>query len=119
MKLFIPTIRTELELTTKWVFSLYHEYRNEKLWKWLGRGEEHNPWGGSVNKETGRWEFLSPIEVSLPKGTILVVDRIYIRNNASNYDSVTFRLKSCPRKNGKARFWAKLADVNTMNVKVI
>lgn len=118
MKLYIPTIGTELELTSKWTFSLHHEYRNDKLWKWLGRGEEHEPWRyREVN--SNRWEKDPPIEVSLPKGTILIVDRIYIRQQAEEYDSVTFRLKSCPGKSGKARFWAKLADVNNMNVKVL
>lgn len=51
----------------------------------------------------------------LPKGTILTVDRIYIRKGSPDYDSVSF---NAPKfyKGKRVRFFAKLADVNTMMV---
>jgi hypothetical protein len=72
------------------------------------------------------------IPVTLPTGTQLKVDRIYIRKGASDYSSLTFYIQqtSLPalqpvKKGGKAfskgrkRFWAKLADVNTMMVQPV
>jgi len=44
-------------------------------------------------------------------GTILVVDRIYIRKGQKGFNSVAFRiLKGSPVPFG--RFWAKLDEVN-------
>lgn len=55
------------------------------------------------------------ISVTLPESTVLSICRIYIRTSAAEYDSVTFYLTKhpdYPNKKGKARFWAKLHDVN-------
>jgi len=83
------------------------------MWKWLGKSDDHNPWSWHGSKDQ------TPIKVSLPKGTVLAVDRIYIRQQASDFDSVTFRLQSTPGgKKGKPRFWAKLSDVNKINMVV-
>lgn len=52
-------------------------------------------------------------EVFLPLGTCLAIDRIYIRKNRPNFDSITFRVISSPdKKLEKARFWVRLADAN-------
>jgi hypothetical protein len=65
--------------------------------------------------------------ITVPKGSILGIDRIYIRKGAKDYSSITFFLKGLPPVaiknrwsdkiiNKKAlRFWAKLADCNTIN----
>lgn len=47
----------------------------------------------------------------LPKGTELKVSRIYIRQGASSYSSVTFYAK-LPGSKKSIRFFAKLRDVN-------
>lgn len=64
------------------------------------------------------------VPATLPKDTILNVDRIYIRKGASDFSSISFFIESCPDltlnpltnskgvKKGKKRFWAKLEDVN-------
>lgn len=56
--------------------------------------------------------------ISLPKGTELKIDRIYIRKGKDDYSSVTFYIEDCPDKTfvpkKKIRFWAKLSDVNTI-----
>lgn len=53
--------------------------------------------------------------VTIPKDTILGVDRIYIRKGVSAYSSITFTIpKVLNKKNPFAgtRFWVKLSDVN-------
>ena len=84
MKLFIPTIGQILELEKEWTVDLQDEYRNRKMI------EEH----GS--------------RIVFPVGTRFAVDRIYIRQNAREFDSVTFRIVTEP----KGRFWVKLAKAN-------
>lgn len=47
----------------------------------------------------------------MPKGTVLVIDRIFIRSGAGDFDSITFKIP----KQGKipsGRFWVNLFDVN-------
>lgn len=70
------------------------------------------------------------IRVSLPAGTILAVDRIYIRKGISEFSSITFYAKGLgevirqgsrwnrdakPKKKKSLRFWAKLEDCNRIN----
>jgi hypothetical protein len=61
---------------------------------------------------------------TFPAKTVLIVDRIYIRQGQDDFDSVTFRAKyyhsseqtGFGKKGKMVRFWAKLDDVNTMQV---
>jgi hypothetical protein len=114
MRLFIPTIGTKITLFEPWDFRLFLEYRNKKVWEIVTNTnlrpyEEYASMSGRNRK----------IQVHLPKDTVLVVDRIYIRQKASDYDSVSFRISSCPiKKLEKKRFWAKLDDVNQMEIEV-
>ena len=88
----IPPLRAVVVLAQDWKFTLWRERRNTSLIQATGKVDE---------------------EVKPPKGTELAVDRIYIRNGAKSYDSVTFRVKKCPiEAYEKCRFWAKLPDVN-------
>lgn len=124
MRLFIPDIGTELVLTKPWTFRLHHEHRNESLG--LALGLAHEIPGSYYNRvqwvSTGKgspWHQSLPYdEVTLPEGTVLVVDRVYIRKGNEQYSSLSFRVgagKSSPFPNKKRpRFWAKLADVNTI-----
>lgn len=48
-------------------------------------------------------------------GTILEVDRIYIRKGAADFSSVTFKI----RGDKVVRFWAKLNDVNKICCSVV
>jgi hypothetical protein len=73
-------------------------------------------------------EYKLVLPVTIPAGTILAIDRIYIRKGSSDFSSITFYAKNLgeiekivdkwhkPRKaKQKAlRFWAKLSDVNTI-----
>jgi len=126
VKLFIPTIGTRLVLAKPWTFHLHDEYRNEKFYKAV-HGEiqrTNHRWvnldGDSSPIETPRhWHKThdkpAPIETTLPKGAVIEVDRLYLRKGAGDFDSVTFRLISGLEKI-KGRFWAKLDEVNTIEV---
>lgn len=62
------------------------------------------------------------IEITLPKGTDLKVDRIYIRKGISEYSSISFFILGFPKiettsywgtkTKRNLRFWAKLNDCN-------
>ena len=132
MKLFIPPLKTELKLTSAWTFDLYPERRNRTLFDLMGISYT-DPWrwrdqqGISLHFGT----LPPPVSVTLPRGSVLIVDRIYIRQNNEEFDSISFMLKSMPNatkiaKNmpGKSaktlgRFWAKLDDCNGINVQVL
>lgn len=120
-RLSVPWIGAEIALVEPWTFRLFREYRNWDMWQIHGGSTDGSRWG-STNQE---------MLVTLPAGTVLSVDRIYIRKGAVAYDSLTFYLKRSPDprfqiqrqgKNGKPlapknrsmRFWAKLADVNNI-----
>jgi hypothetical protein len=69
--------------------------------------------------------------VSLPAGTVLAVDRIYIRKGSSDFSSITFYAKGLGeseiknRWSGRTtkwkaqRFWAKLADCNQIEFELM
>ena len=102
MNLFIPDIGSRLKLTEDWKFILQPEYRNEKLFKNLGKSYSDQK------------KYL----VTIPKETVLTVKRVYIRQGQSAYSSVTFGItkKSCPNNKNleSSKFWASLGDVNRL-----
>lgn len=107
----IPTIGSTITLTRDWTFGLYPEHRNATLW---------NVTVGPLEKRSYFWtdwarcrnDIFTP--VTLPAGTVLKVDRIYLRKGSEDFDSVSFRTVECPSnpKLAKKRFWAKLRHVN-------
>ena len=100
--MYIPEIGNVIKLEQDWKFTLYCEYRNEKLFEAISK-EKYN------YRADGQ-----DIEVTLPKGATLTIDRIYIRQGLSNYSSLSFYL-DCPAiSNKRLRFWAKLVDVNNI-----
>ena len=109
MRLYIPQLGDKLELSKDWTFDLHPEPRNNSLFKqfsdrsWLSDYTEF--------RKTGK--EITPMKVTLPKGTVLNVDRIYIRKGASNFDSITFKIEDSENKDLiKCRFWVKLKDAN-------
>lgn len=60
-------------------------------------------------------EIRSP--VTLPVGTELTIDRIYIRKGMNDFSSLTFNINHLPnlKKKGRLRFFASLEDVNNIN----
>lgn len=118
MHLFIPTLGVKLRLLQDWTFALYHEGRNLTLAKALKlKGSEESTWGWSS------WRDPAAQQIIIPTGTILTVDRIYIRRSGGGeYDSVTFRIAKggCPadKRFEKTRFWAKLEEVNQIDCEI-
>ena len=125
MNFYIPELKDEIKLTSDWSFDLYAEYRNETLGKALDLIAEKtnrlfDNWKVfEEHPELERWKPTIAAKVIIPKDTILIVDRIYIRNGAKEYSSITFRIKDCPNKKvNKKRFWAKLHDTRSIEFEV-
>ena len=60
-------------------------------------------------------EMIPELSICLPKGTVIIPDRIYIKKGLSDYSSITFRVESHPEiKRFKGRFWVHLKDVNNI-----
>lgn len=107
MKLFIPAVGYRIKLTNDWTFALFAEHRNQTMFEYAGRSYKNN-WVG--------WgEPLKSVDVTVPAGTVLEIDRVYVRtanktkSADEDYDSVTFKFADSKKK---VRFWAKLSDVN-------
>lgn len=92
MKLHIPALGERLTLTADWTFRLFRSQQTIVYMRTIGL--EH--------------PLPSSLEHTLPAGTVLKVERIYIRQHKSEYDSVTFRIDG----QTNSRFWARLADAN-------
>ena len=105
VRLTVPHIGTRLTLTRGWVFVLHTESRNSDFAQRMGLKDKDHRWRGVECR------------ASLPAGTVLVVDRIYIRQGAADFDSITFRVKKGehPDKKIWGRFWVKLGDANRIH----
>lgn len=121
--MFIPRIGNKITLSKPWKFKLHDEYRNEKFWQaLLGNPQRTIYYYGyhpayhesAVQTPTTNHrgtKKADPVDVTLPKGTVLQVDRIYIKKGQPSYDSLSFVVtkgQSVP----PGRFWASLDEVN-------
>jgi hypothetical protein len=122
MKMYIPQIGDTIQLTADWCFSLYNEDRNETLIRFIGdsRIDGMDNWRRTITAEP----------FTMPAGSKLKVDRIYIRKGQDDFSSITFfwvdkRIEprfetvtwsSKPQKYPArpVRFWARLEDVNNI-----
>lgn len=111
-QLHIPDIGERLCLSEPWTFKVHLEHRNGTLLQYLGV-ERSSYWWAGPNEDPGPWSC------TLAAGTVLTVDRIYIRKGAADFSSVSFRASLPAGKKHKAvRFWAKLEDVNEIAYEV-
>jgi hypothetical protein len=128
MRLYIPTCGDTLRLTSDWTFVLYDESRNYSLHEKLNVAMVKHPHRYALVPGTFYDGYPEEINVTLPTGTVLKVDRVYIRafNRGAqsldeDFDSITFAVTEHPTwKHGKgkkqhARFWVKLRDANTLD----
>lgn len=113
MQICIPPLKSQIMLLSDWQFDLYKEYRNQKLIE-------------TASLVFGTPAYTAPgysfklCNLTLPVGTILIVDRYYIKQGLPEYNSVTFRIKHHPLKEMmKNRFWAKLADVQNIQFQYV
>jgi hypothetical protein len=127
MKLYIPEIGSSIRLIADWTFDLYNESRNSTLMEFTDDPREES------------WRDKNPpLPCTIPAGSVLKIDRIYIRKGKGEYSSITFLwtgMRTDPRKKKRfavaigltppvrtdyevkiparpVRFWAKLDDVN-------
>lgn len=121
-QLYIPKLGDALTLAQPWSLTVHGEYRNESLLTYMDKWDEYLQRPHRADYWTPEVPWTTPH--TFPAGTVLVVDRIYIRAGGEDFNSVTFRAKGFTGTkklwNGKTqkmktlRFWAKLDDVNTM-----
>lgn len=143
--LFIPPLGFQLQLAEDWTFRIFDEHRNSDLLKASGLASKHprvkhdDFWQMSVADKEKAWDA-SPWRVegddynryfhhnsytfvTLRAGTLLKVERIFIRQGMKGFDSVTFRatewvthpgdpLEKTPKSKKSLRFWVKLDDAN-------
>lgn len=111
--MLVAPLGTQLRLTQDWTFTLKHEGRNSALHKALNTPERE--W----DMATRRYTTPDPI-ITLPAGTVLKLDRIYVRKGVGDYDSLTFYLNpKAPKGVTKGRFFAALSDCNNMEYELI
>lgn len=131
IQFFVPDIGTRVKLTKNWTFRLYHESRNYDFFKKMGWRFTHRNWRVELFRELleGQDYDDKPMGhkgVTIHAGSVLKVNRIYIRQGVGAYSSLTFNLQKGAVVDGNAdvfmkggvRFWAKLSDVNKMEVVV-
>ena len=116
MILYIPSLGTQITLAAQWTFTLVNEPRNDSLRNLLGILIPEPNWRATRAPD--------PIKITLPIGTVLSIDRYYIRQNNESHDSITFNLVSHPdfpptQKTKLARFWVHLRDANYMRIEEI
>jgi hypothetical protein len=111
MKLFVPTIGTRIQLTNEWTFTVHDEQRNKTLGQYQDCPSVFSLHWQSHNKKMGKF--------TMPAGTILVVERVFIRDKLQDFDSLTFGVESTTAvidpsiaKPKRVRFWAKLNECN-------
>ena len=97
------------------------------------KAEQENPEFVKYREDNKEWRELCAkswkpvLSCTLPAGTLLKIDRIYIRKGGSDYSSITFYAKNLEstviivqkwsgdhtkKKKASLRFWAKLLDCN-------
>lgn len=124
MKQFhIPRLGDIVTLASDWTFAVINDPRNHMVLQWSGHPEysaqSYYPLGVTSTSYYGP-RLNKTVQLTIPKGTRLKIDRIYIRKGQRDFDSVTFiapdlkALQNCSKKS--VRFFAKLDDVNTMVV---
>jgi hypothetical protein len=133
--LCIPSLGDTFTLAEDWTFSAVNDHRNVTVIRWaqgtpspLSGPQDWFPLGYPYGKNSyAETQAIKnrTISVLLPKGTILKIDRIYIRKGAKEFDSVTFFSPNTKVKinkndsyseNKSLRFFASLSDVNQMRV---
>lgn len=108
---YFPRVGDRIVLAADWQFSLYSEERNKTALELINKTAPS--YGKPVPKNTC-YDFM------IPAGEELVIDRVYVKHNVCDYDSLTFRWKrTSVNAKGKVaqksiRFWAKLEDVNNI-----
>jgi len=118
VKLFIPAVGYRIKLTEDWTFTVFYESRNVTLLEKVVTGFDKKTGCRDCLIDGDYNKGLKSVTASLPKSTLLEVDRVYVRTmnksaieDKNDYDSITFKVIGTQ---GMVRFWVKLADANTI-----
>ncbi len=116
MRLYIPACGDRVTLSAPWTFDLYLESRNFEFAKIRGLVPEASKLYAFYDR--GSASGYKMVSVTLPAGTVIECDRVYVRtfskaqvDVSTDYDSITWKVigpkgKAVP----KSRFWTKLPD---------
>ncbi len=123
MKLFIPEIGDQLHLSKDWWFETVCEHRNISLFDAFDIPQEKRTDKIKVNTY---YRYVPKLgDFLIPAGTVLKVDRVYIRKGMEDFSSITFVIVSAPDKRsvkkkdgGEAlkavRFWVRLQETRNI-----
>jgi len=107
MKLFVPVVGSELKLLNETTVALKNAKQNSRF----------------IDKITGVAAPLpgKNVNLTLPKGTLLTVDRVYVRQGAgADFNSLTFKINANSEAGiPKGRFFLSVDVVNTLDVEVV
>jgi hypothetical protein len=142
MILCMPTVGQKVRVLDgqSWKFKLYYERRNYGAIEFFIRGplrpdhlrsSFYDDFVGGREAWEKTWGLPNRVEPErkheaavIGSGSILTIDRIYIRKGAGEYDSLTLILNDVkiPGKKGihaRVRFWVRLDDVNQGNLELL
>ena len=113
LRVAFPDAFTRIDAEMTEARELWLEYRSRPISRDPGARERN------LEQLRAHYENMQSIEkfdLTLPAGTQLTVDRLYIRKGISDYSSVSFNLNATRHEaldvKGRKRFWAKLEDIN-------
>jgi len=116
MKVWIPMPGDALRLLATWSATLKCEYRNAELIAEL-TGQDKD---AISRKAYSRDTKVSDASITLNAGDEVVFDRVYVRQGADDFASVTLIIKrAAERQLIGHRFWARLDEVNGIDAKLI
>lgn len=110
MQLYIPNIGERITLATDWTFRLFNERRCQPFNDCPAPAEQ---------VDTSTYAISKVKHCTLPAGTVLLVDRVYLRQGLDAFASISFRITSTAAPwvaKQRKRFWAKLDDVNQLQI---
>lgn len=134
MILCVPTVGQKVRVLDgqEWKFHLIGESRNHSAIKHFHPTEQEEvffyddfdlPEGVNYYtyfQQNGRAPDRKKWLTTLPEGTVLTIDRIYLRKGKDEFDSITFVLNK-PKgvKGPMVRFWVRLDEVNQGNLELL
>ena len=129
MRLFVPACGDRIRLTADWSFTLYLERRNTRFAEVLGLYSPEKEYKGATYKSYwGAYDSnhkLITVSHTLPEGTVLECDRVYIKGYCKGYDqdtdsfdSITWKVIKDGKMARNQRFWTKLSDAHNIEYEV-
>lgn len=135
MQFYVPSIGDRIRVLYPWKFRLFSEDRNNDFFYKIANTTFNKMKENDFDIDRARIKSDFEIKkgtprfrgdwgsggdyvvVKFPKGIVMNVSRIYIRQGKAEYDSITFCIKKEFNKEFQdscGRFWVKLSDVNRL-----